>query len=263
MRLISRIILPLIIILCGCDAQRNVLYIQDAATGAEVAIPEDYLIRLKPFDQITVVVNSKKPELAAPFNSSTGYNALSTTGSSATISQNNLQVLTIDKEGFITLPIIGKVECNNLTRQQLESAIEERIRTAGYIDDPSVNVRFADLTISIMGEVSRPGRYNIYRDQLTIFEALALAGDMTIFGNRKSVAVIRESDGKNLITRVDLRSAECFSSPCYYLQPNDIVIVSPNRFKAATAEVDQNRSFWISLASTSISLATLVITLVK
>lgn len=124
-------------------------------------------------------------------------------------------------------------------------------------------MRFADLTISIVGEVSRPGRYNIYRDQLTIFEALALAGDMTIFGNRKSVAVIRERDGKNIITRVDLRSAECFSSPCYYLQPNDIVIVSPNRFKAATAEVDQNRSFWISLASTSISLATLVITLVK
>ena len=117
-------------------------------------------------------------------------------------------------------------------------------------------------TISIIGEVDRPGRYDIKKDQLTIFEALALAGDMTIYGSREDVAVIREKDGKNVVTKLDLRSQDIFRSPCFYLEQNDVVIVSPNKYKAATAEINQNRSFWISLASTGISLATLVMTII-
>jgi polysaccharide export outer membrane protein len=171
--------------------------------------------------------------------------------------------MTIDAEGNITLPIIGTVKCEGLTRNELETEIENIIRKEGFIQDPHVNVRFAELSISIVGEVVRPGRYDINKDQLTIFEALALAGDMTIYGNRETVAVVREKDGKNVITKLDLRSADCFSSPCYYLEQNDVIIVSPNKYKAATAEINQNRSFWISLASTGISLATFIVTLLK
>ena len=123
-------------------------------------------------------------------------------------------------------------------------------------------MRFADLAITVIGEVNKPGRYDIKRDNISIFEALALAGDMTIYGNREDVAVIREINGKNVVTKLDIRSKEVFESPYYYLEQNDIVVVSPNKYKAATSEINQNRSFWISLASTSISLATLIITII-
>ncbi|MBE6176168.1 MAG: polysaccharide export protein [Rikenellaceae bacterium] len=265
MRYFRLAILFAAMVFVGCNAQQNVLYLQDVESGTEFSLPENYLIRLKPYDHITVMVNSKNPELAVPFNTSTSYTSLTgvTTTASAAATKNSLQVLTIDEEGYITMPIIGKVQCAGLTRDELATRIEDMIREGGYIQDPHVNVNFDNLTISVVGEVTKPGRYAINKDQLTIFEALALAGDMTIYGMRESVAVVRESNGKSIITKLDLRSADCFSSPCFYLEQNDVVIVSPNRYKAATSEINQNRSFWISLASTGISLATLVMTIIR
>jgi polysaccharide export outer membrane protein len=239
-----------------------VLYLQDIESGSEITLPDNYQIRLKPLDQLTVVVNSKDPKLAQPFNSASSYNSLSTTGGVTNATENSLQVFTVDNRGYITLPIIGQVKCAGLTRQELEAEIEKRISESNYIAEPQVNVRFADLAITIIGEVNKPGRYDIKRDNISIFEALALAGDMTIYGNREDVAVIRQIDGKSVVTKLDIRSKEVFESPCYYLEQNDIVIVSPNKYKAATAEINQNRTFWISLASTGISLATLIITII-
>lgn len=263
MRYYKLLLLGLVILLGACDAQRRVLYLQDIESGSEIVMPEDYIIRIKPHDQLTVVVNSQNPELAMPFNTSTSYNALNGTAVSTTANENSLQTLTVSDDGYITLPIIGDVKCAGLTREELEHAIEAKIIKGEYIDAPKVNVRFANLTVSILGEVSKPGRYDIRKDQLTIFEALALAGDMTIYGNREDVAVIRQVDGKNIVTKLDLRSQDSFLSPCFYIEQNDVIIVSPNKYKAATAEINQNRSFWISLASTAISLATLVLTVIK
>ena len=254
---IYRLFAILALLLCSCNAQQNVLYLQNIESGTESIVTDNSTIRIKPLDEITIVVNSKNPELAIPFNSSSNYNAL--TGavvSNTTGSENSLQVLTVDSEGCITMPIIGRVECAGMTREELATKIEQLIREGGYIQDPSVNVRFATLMLSVVGEVNKPGRYDIKRDKLTIFEALALAGDMTIYGNRNDVLVVRERDGKNIVTTLDLRSPEVFNSPCYYLEQNDVVIVNPNKYKAATSEINQNRSFWISLTSTAISLAT-------
>ena len=251
------------LLLGGCNAQRRVLYLQDVTSGSEIALPDNFQIRIKPLDQITVVVNSKDPLLAQPFNSSSSYNSLSTTGTMSNASENNLQVMTVDQEGCISLPIIGRVKCSGLTRHQLAAEIERLIKESNYIAEPQVNVRFAQLTISIIGEVNHPGRYDIDRDNISILEALALAGDLTIYGDRQEVSVIREINGKNIVTKLDLRSSEIFHSPCYYLEQNDIIIVNPNKYKAATAEINQNRSFWISLASTGLALATLLITIFK
>ena len=262
MRYLKLMALGVMLLLGACNAQRNVLYLQDIESGTEITLPENYIIRLKPLDQITVVVNSRNPELAKSFNSSTSFNSLSGDNNTAAVSESNLQVLTIDERGCITLPIIGEVECAGMTRQELAKEIETRIITGDYLSDPQVNVRFAELTISILGEVNRPGRYDIKKDQFTILEALALAGDLTIYGDRSQVAVIRDKEGKSIVTKLDLRSSDIFSSPCYYLEQNDVVMVSPNKYRAATSEINQNRSFWISLASTTISLATLVITII-
>ena len=252
-----RLLIVLALVLCSCNAQRNVLYLQNIESGAESVVAENSIIKIKSLDQIKIVVNSKNPELAIPFNSSSNYNAL--TGSimsNTTGSDSSIQTLTVDSEGYISMPILGEVKCAGLTRDELAKSIETLIREGGYIQDPSVNVRFASLSLSIMGEVNKPGRYDIRNDQISIFEALALAGDMTIYGSRNDVIVVREQDGKNVVTKLDLRSPEVFNSPCYYLEQNDVVIVNPNKYKAATSEINQNRSFWISLTSTAISLAT-------
>ena len=177
--------------------------------------------------------------------------------------ESSLQVMTVDEKGYLTLPIIGRIKCEGMTRLELAREIEERIKESNYIAEPQVNVRFANLCISVLGEVNRPGRYDIQSDKITILDALALAGDLTIFGERDNVAVIRVVDGKSVITKLDLRSSDIFTSPCYYLEQNDVVVVSPNKYKAATAEINQNRTFWISIASTGIALATLLITLIK
>ena len=254
-----RLVIALALILCSCNAQQNVLYLQNIESGAESVVADNSIIKIKPLDQIKVVVNSKNPELAIPFNSSSNYNALTGALVSQTNNgENSIQVLTVDSEGYITMPILGKVKCAGLTREELANHIESLIRDGGYIQDPSVNIRFATLSLSILGEVNKPGRYDIRNDQITIFEALALAGDMTIYGNRNDVLVVREHNNKNIVTTLDLRSPEVFNSPCYYLEQNDVVIVNPNKYKAATSEINQNRSFWISLTSTAISLATFI-----
>lgn len=252
-----RLLILVALLLCSCNAQRNVLYLQNIESGTESVVMANNIIKIKPLDQIKIVVNSKNPELAIPFNSSSNYNAL--TGSVVTNtsgSEGSIQVLTVDSNGYVTMPILGKIKCEGMTREQLAKHIETLISEGGYIQDPNVNVRFASLTLSIVGEVNKPGRYDIGKDQISIFEALALAGDMTIYGNRNDVIVVREQGGKNIITTLDLRSPDVFNSPCYYLEQNDVVIVNPNKYKAATSEINQNRSFWISLASTAISLAT-------
>ena len=262
MRYLRLMALGIMLLLGACNAQRNVLYLQDIESGTEITLPENYIIRLKPLDQITVVVNSRNPELAKPFNSSTSFNAITGTNVTSVTGESSLQVLTIDERGYVTMPILGEIECAGMTRQELAAEIESRIIEGGYLADPQVNVRFAELTISILGEVNKPGRYDIKKDQISILEALALAGDMTIYGNRNDVAVVRERDGKSIVTKLDLRSSDIFASPCYYLEQNDLVIVSPNKYKAATSEINQNRSVWISIASTTISLATLIITII-
>jgi polysaccharide export outer membrane protein len=251
------------LLLGACNAQQRVLYLQDIPNGGEIELPDNYQIRIKPLDQLTVVVNSKDPLLAQPFNSATSYNSLSADGNVTNASEASLQVMTVDDKGYLTLPIIGKIKCAGLTRHELETEIEKRIKDSNYIAEPQANVRFANLYISVLGEVSRPGRYDIKRDNITILEALAMAGDLTIFGRREDVAVIREIDGKNVITKLDLRSSDIFTSPCYYLEQNDIIVVNPNKYKAATSEINQNRSFWISLASTGVAVATLIVTILN
>ena len=256
-------IIGIALLLCSCNAQQRVLYLQDVQDGSVVDIPEDYQIRIKPLDQLTVVVNSKNPELAVPFNSSSSYNALSGIPTASNFNSSSLQVLTVDENGMLNLPVIGQIKCKGMTRAELSQVIANKIIEGVLIADPNVNVRFANMTISVLGEVARPGRFEIAKDRITILEALALAGDMTIYGNRENVAVIRERDGKNVVSVLDLRSKDIFDSPVFYLEQNDIVMVSPNKYKAATAEINQNRSFWISLASTAISLATLIVTLTR
>lgn len=162
-------------LLTACSAQKRVWYVQDTENFTPEAVAEAGQIRIKPLDRLTIVVNSRNPELAVPFNSSTSYNSLTGNPVTGTSGQQSLQVRTVDEEGRLEMPVIGTVECSGLTRSELARRIADRIREEGYINDPTVNVQFADMKISVIGEVLRPGYYDLSRDRISIFDALAMA----------------------------------------------------------------------------------------
>lgn len=251
----------------SCASQKRALYLQDLNNDAAAKIAENYQIRIKPLDRLTIVVNSKNPELAAPFNTATSFNSLSGTPIngeiSTTASGNALQVRTVDDQGMLDMPIIGKINCSGKTRAELARDIAEKIRSGGHIADPTVNIQFADMRISVLGEVARPGQYEITKDRISLFDALSMAGDLTIYGIRDNVSVIREENGVRTSASLDLTSQEIFQSPYFYIQQNDVIYVRPNKYKAQSGEISQNRSFYISLISTAVSVATLIVTITK
>ncbi|MBE6192357.1 MAG: polysaccharide export protein [Rikenellaceae bacterium] len=253
------------LLLSSCTAIKRTAYLQDVQDNAAVNVASEQQIRIKPYDRLTVVVSSKDPELAAPFNVMTSYNSLSNNpiGQTSVTSSSGLQVRTVDAKGDLYMPIIGTLHCEGMTRTELADQIAKRIIDGGYIADAAVNIQFADMKVFVMGEVARPGQFDVTRDQITILEALAMAGDMTIYGNRENVTVVRKESGQTKTYRLNLLDAQCFASPAYYLQQGDVVYVQPKKQRAATGEINQNRSFWISIASTLLSAASLVMTIIN
>ncbi len=249
----------------GCNSTKRVSY-EFNKDKAVKALVGDGQIRIKPLDRLTVVVSSQNPELAAPFNAPSSFNSLSSNplGSSTANGLQSVQIRTVDENGMLEMPIIGKVECKGKTRSELANDIAKRIIDGGYVSDAIVNIQFADMKVFVLGEVQRPGEFNITRDKITVLEALAMAGDMTIYGNRENVSVIRRTVGNEYeVHELNFIEGTQMESPAFYLQQGDVVYVQPNKYKAATAEINQNRTFWISIASTLITATSLVLTIVN
>ena len=252
------------ILLVSCSAQKRVWYLQDAQPFTPEQIAENGQIRIKPLDRLTIVVNSKDPELAVPFNSATSYNSLTGTNVSSAANSQALQMRTVDENGMLEMPVIGKIECKGKTRSELAQAIAKKIIDGGYINDPTVNVQFADMKISVIGEVARPGFYDVTRDKVSIFDALAMAGDMTIYGLRDNVKLIREDEsGKREIINLDLNNAGIVTSPYYYLKQNDILYVTPNETKAKNSDIGNSTTLWVSSISILVSIAGLLVNILK
>ena len=251
------------LLLASCATNKRAAYIQQVQTDIPTAIEQDYQIRIKPLDRLTVTINSKDPELAAPFNAASSYNSLNGLSSYSSSSNGNLQILTVDKEGKIQLPIIGEIDCDGLTRNELAKKIENTIRENGMVHDPIVIIQFADVKFSVLGEVARPGQFSITKDRISLFDALAMAGDLTIYGQRDNLALIREENGMRTVHYFDLKNPDILTSPYFYLQQDDVVYVTPNKYKAQAGEINQNRSFYISLVSVAVSVATLLVTITR
>ncbi len=250
----------------GCNVSQRVVY-DFKNEEAVKSVLGDGRIRIKPHDRLTIVVSSQNPELAAPFNTPTSYNALTFNPMVATSvsGPQALQVRTVDENGMLEFPMIGKIQCQGKTRDELAKEIAKKIIDGGYISDALVNIQFADLKFFVLGEVARPGQFDISRDKITILEALAMAGDMTIYGNRSNVAVIRRSaDGKSHeVYELDFLEGNQMSSPAFFLQQGDVIYVQPNKYKAATSEINQNRTFWLSIVSTLITATSLTLTIIN
>lgn len=242
----------------SCVSQKEISYLQDIPDFQREEIQQKYEIIIHKDDLLGIMVNSRNPELAVPFNMPMVTYQLGTPGLG--VSQQRVIGYLVDSEGNIDFPILGKLRVEGLSRGQLTEMIKGKLMDEDLIKDPIVTVQFLNYKISVMGEVARPGSFNITGDRITLLEALSMAGDLTIFGKRDRVGVIREQDGVRTIKFHDLRSADIFNSPYYYLQQNDIVYVEPNKTKAAQSGINQNNSVgvWVSVLSLLTTVAVLI-----
>lgn len=250
-----------IIMLSSCASQKHISYLQNTPDGYQQKGEDNYEIRVRPDDLIAIMVNSKDPELAQMFN----LPLVAYQMNDKLVGQNRVLGYLVDKEGQINFSQLGTIKVGGMTRSEITEYIKNQIITKGYFNDPVVTVQFLNFKVSVIGEVARPGTIDVPSDRITIFDALSAAGDLTIYGKRENVKVIREINGKKTVSQVDLRNADILDSPFYYLQQNDVVYVEPNKAKAGQREINQNRSAgtWASIGSVLVSIATLIITLAK
>ena len=222
--------LLLFILLTGtsCISSKKMIYLQgvDSLTNPAQVIQQDYELRIKPDDQLYIMVSSKEPELLTPF-ANTQILGSSTSGGGTNIQETT--GVQVDKNGKIDVPILGEIQVAGLTRLQLADEIKKRLEEGQYIKDPTVSVRIKGLKISVMGEVGSPGVHEM-AGRITLLEALSMAGDLTPTAKRTNILVLREEEGKRHTYTVDLTSGrDVLESPCYYLQQNDVVYVEPNK----------------------------------
>lgn len=252
-------------LLAGCSTPTEISYFQDAEYyGISVPVTENH-ITLRPEDKIAIIVNTSNDQLTNLFN--LPYISQRLGAVSQSVSSNYSQAMvgyTVNPEGCITFPVIGDIYVAGMTRPQVAECIKDRLVSEDLVKNPVVTVEFMNLTVAVLGEVSRPGRYAIEKDKITLPEALSMAGDLTIYGKRNNVKVFRVIDGVQTSYKVDLCSAASVtSSPAYYIQQDDIIYVEPNDVRARQSTVNGNNvrstSFWISLASLAASVATLII----
>lgn len=235
----------------GC-AKRNLVFFSDLNESDvySVKVPDMIQPKIQPDDLLKITVNSLSQESNILFNA--GVMDSGTDGR-LTASQRALnEGYLVDELGEINFPVLGKVKLVDLTKAE---AIEEMsFRLKEYVKDPIVNIRFINFKITVIGEVNRPSTLVVTTEKVSVLEALGLAGDMTMYGKRENVLIIREIDGKRMVTRINLNSKEFLESPFYYLHQNDVVYVEPDKIKAVQASTNQ-RSLTLFGITTSLLLA--------
>ena len=254
-------------LLCSCHTSKEVVYFQDMKPGeTEIVMNHPVEITVRPDDKISIIVNSRDPQLTALFNLPYVTKSIGTVGSTSggitTGGNQGVSGYTVDNEGCIDFPVLGKLHIVGMTREEIASHIKNELITKNLVKDPIVTVEFMNLCVSVLGEVNSPGRYNLDRDNVTILDVLGMAGDLTINGKRDKVMVLRQEGDIQRVYAVNLTSGQfVYSSPVYYMQQNDVVYVEPNNMKARQSTVNGNNvrstSFWISVASFLTSLVVL------
>lgn len=266
MKKLSRFVLAAVAILLmvSCKTPKNVAYIQNSDTVDLSKSEYLYDAHIMPKDILTITVNTVNPEAARPFNLLV-HNTLNKSGNNLGTNGGSLTVYLVDNEGFIEFPIVGKLKVGGLTIPLCEKLVHDKIqRFMNAEEDPIVTVRMTNYKISVLGEVNKPGMFTISNEKVSIFEALALAGDLSIYGIRDRVKLIREdSKGRKEIHTVSLNDANIVNSPYYYLQQNDIVYVEPNSVKARNSAIGTSTTIWISVTGALVSLASLIVNILR
>ncbi|MGM9733875.1 MAG: polysaccharide biosynthesis/export family protein [Prevotella sp.] len=255
-------------LLYSCSTPKDIAYFQDAAALNGMALQMEQKFRLRPEDKINIIVNSSNPLLEQQFtltaktngNSSLGADVKpETTAGGSSGGNGMLLAYTVDEQGTIDFPLLGKVRVEGMTRSEVASYIKGRLVERELVSEPIVTVEYVNLSVNVLGEVGKPGNVPITKDHFTIVDALSRAGDMNINGNRRAVMVNRNNDGVNEVYYIDMTNMQqALLSPAYYLQQNDVVYVVPNN-KKKRESTDMGNTFhspyiWLSIASLLASL---------
>ena len=251
---------------CNPQTYKNISYVQDIQHDTIMPMSVNKGIVIQPQDQLSIIVSSRTPALAAEFNLPVAsYIAGSELTAESGASVQRLIGYVVDNNGNLQFPALGTIHVAGKTRWELQDYIREELIDAGLIKDPIVTVQFMNFKISVLGEVNRGGTFSISGDKISLLQAISLAGDLTIHGRRDRVIVNREQNGKRMAYVVDIRSTDLFSSPAYYLQQNDVVYVEPSSVRAGQSTINENyfksAGFWMSIASMSMTVTNFIITL--
>ena len=252
-----------VLLLASCGSTKNIPYFQNSDSLNSEDSKFLYDARIMPKDLLTITVSTVNPEAAAPFNQTIPTPLNLNTRSS--YSQPALQTYLVDNYGFIEFPIIGSLNVSGLTKSACEKIIHDKIQPyMNANENPVVTVRMANYKISVLGEVARPGMYQVNNEKINVLEALAQAGDLTIYGVRENIKLIREdSNGRKEMHTLDLTDANIVSSPYYYLQQNDILYVEPNKVKSRNSNIGTSTTLWFTGTSILISLTSLLYNILK
>ena len=253
------------VLLASCSSVKNVAYLQNSDYIDLSRSEFLYDARIMPKDVLTITVNTVNPEASAPYNLIVRSTLNSPSGNISSGSGGHLQTYLVDNNGTIEFPVLGTLHVGGLSKSECEKMIHDKIMPyLNAAENPVVTVRMSNYKISVLGEVNRPGMFNVSNEKINILEALAQAGDLTIYGVRDKVKLIRENaNGKKEIVNLNLNDAEIINSPYYYLQQNDIVYVEPNKVKARNSSIGQSTTLWLTSTSIMISIASLLYNILK
>lgn len=242
----------------SCVSRQEVVYFQGLEQVQNRIDDEKHKnLRIKPSDLLTISVSAPQQEAALPFNLPVIGVPQGGMDMGVTVNgRQQMQTYLVDKSGFIDFPVLGKVKASSFSQEQLSSNLKKQI--SSFVQDPIVNVRVVNFQVSVLGEVNRPGTFEVQDDYFSLPQALGMAGDMSIYGRRDNVLVVREEGGVKTHAYLDLSDAEVINSPYYYLQQNDVVYVEPNKAQRQSASYNRNAGIYISIASVLVSLAVLL-----
>lgn len=250
----------LVMIIFSCASRKDIVYYQNIDNLSNPKESISYEIKIQPDDLLMIIVSAEDQETAIPFNLKT-FGAVNSKQPDMLMGQQSMQLYLVDAAGCIDFPILGKLKVGGLTRTEVLKVFQEKI--SKYIEKPIINLRILNFKISVQGEVVLPGTYSINSERVTLIEALSMAKDLTIYGRRDNILVIREINGVKTYNRVDITKADFINSPFYYLSQNDVVYVEPNKNKINGSAVGPNTSVIISITSLLITLITLIVTTTK
>ena len=259
-------LLPLLALLCSCKTHENLAYFSNNTPPLESAVADtDWKLKIVPDDELAITVTSEVPEATAIYNlpavnPMSGKNAAKEVKGREISSVSQIQTYIVDKEGNIKFPKLGTIHVAGLTTAQVAEELTRRI--AEDVEAPYVRVELFNFKVNVLGEVEKPGIAHIPSERFSILDALAEAGDLTIFGKRDNVTLVREENGKVTYHRIDLNDARLFSSPYYYLQQNDAIYVEPTEARRGQAEYNQNNSYKISVVSAIVSGCSVIASLI-
>ena len=233
----------------SCASKKDLVYMQNIQNKETI---DSYEAFLQPDDVLLIIISSENPEIAAPYN----LKSVSLQGSlEESTNTERLQTYIIDTNGNIEFPIIGTIHLGGLTKNEAILKLKDLLKE--HVKDAVVNLRILNYKISVLGEVVKPGSYSVKSERITLLEALSLAGDLTIYGKRKSILLIREQNGTRVMERIDITKSDFIHSPYYYLSQNDVIYVEPNKTRINSSSIGPNLTVGISALSLVVTIIAL------